>query len=201
MEIFRNIVSLLLVSIAVIIALGTLCLLLISPSYIILCIFMTIIIWKLTPNSWSTIGWSCVLITACLYLAILFITALSWQPLMYLMSIMLPVCSTLVMLKGKPIWIWIVIFLVYLSVGIYCLYNNDIVGPMEFLIRDRPIDVPAQWYHCYRFFWGAVLLNMISSMAGVISVLILFLYRVRAIWKETVWVYLSTVPSTTNRIW
>jgi len=186
MEILRNIVSFLFASVAVIMALGTLCLLLMSPSYIILYIFMAIIIWELTPKSWSIIGWSCVLITACLYLTIIFITGFSWQPLMYLMSIMLPVCSTLVMLKGRPIWIWIVIFLVYLSVGFYCLYNNDIVGPMEFMIRDRPIDVPAQWYHCYRFFWGAVLLDMISSMAGVISVLILFLYRVRAIWKETV---------------
>jgi hypothetical protein len=71
--------------------------------------------------------------------------------LRYLMSIILPVCSTLIMLKGKPIWIGIVIFLVYLSVGFYCFFNNDIVGPMGFMIRDRPIDVPSQWYHCYRF--------------------------------------------------
>jgi hypothetical protein len=104
--------------------------------------------------------------------------------LRYLMSIILPVCSTLIMLKGKPIWIGIVIFLVYLSVGFYCFFNNDIVGPMGFMIRDRPIDVPSQWYHCYRFFWGGVLLNMISLRAGVISVLILFLYSVRDIWKE-----------------
>jgi hypothetical protein len=55
---------------------------------------------------------------------------------------------------------------------------------MGFMIRDRPIDVPAQWYHCYRFFWGGVLLNMISSRAGVISVLLLFLYNARDIWKE-----------------
>ena len=185
MKIFKNILSFLLASIAAIMILGALFLLLMSPSSIILYIFMAIIIWELTPKSWITIGWSCVLITACLYLDIMFITGLSWQPLRYLMSIMLPVCSTLVMLKGRPIWIWIVIILVYLSVGVYCFYNNDIVGPMEFMIRDRPIDVPAQWYHCYRFFWGAVLLNLISSMAGVISVLILFLYSVRAIWKET----------------
>lgn len=184
MKIIKNILSILLASIAMIMTLGALCLLLMSPYSFVSYIFMTIIIWELTPKSWSTIGWSCVLITACLYLAIMFITGLCWQPLRYLMSIILPVCSTLIMLKGKPIWIGIVIFLVYLSVGFYCFFNNDIVGPMGFMIRDRPIDVPSQWYHCYRFFWGGVLLNMISSRAGVISVLILFLYSVRDIWKE-----------------
>jgi hypothetical protein len=90
----------------------------------------------------------------------------------------------LVMLKGKPIWIWIIIFLVYLFVGFYCFYNNDIVGPLGFSNIDRPINVPAQWYHCYRFFWGGVLLNMITSVAGVISALILFLYNTRTIWKD-----------------
>ncbi len=184
MKIFWNIISFLLASIAAIMTLGALCLLLMSPSYIVFYIFMAIIIWELTPKSWSTIGWSCVLITACLYLAIMFITGLCWQPLRYLMSIMLPVCSTLVMLKGKPIWIWIIIFLVYLSVGFYCFYNNDIVGPLGFSNIDRPINVPAQWYHCYRFFWGGVLLNMITSVAGVISALILFLYNTRTIWKD-----------------
>ena len=184
MKIFRNILSFLLASIAVIMTLGALCLLLMSPYSFVFYIFMAIIIWELTPKSWSTIGWSCVLITACLYLAIMFITGLCWQPLRYLMSIILPVCSTLIMLKGKPIWIGIVIFLVYLSVGFYCFFNNDIVGSLGFSNIDRPINVPAQWYHCYRFFWGGVLLNMISLRAGVISVLILFLYSVRDIWKE-----------------
>jgi hypothetical protein len=75
-------------------------------------------------------------------------------------------------------------FLGILVCRLLLFFNNDIVGPMGFMIRDRPIDVPSQWYHCYRFFWGGVLLNMISLRAGVISVLILFLYSVRDIWKE-----------------
>ena len=186
MKIFKNILSFLLASIAAIMILGALFLLLMSPSFIILYIFMAIIIWELTPKSWNTIGWSCVLIVACLYFTIMFIAGLSWQPLRYLMSILLPICSTLVMLKGKSVWIWIVIFLVYLSVAFYCFYNNDIVGPTEFMIRDRPIDVPAQWYHCYRFFWAGVLLNMITTIAGVISVSILFLYDVGTLWKDHV---------------
>ena len=184
MKIFKNILSFLLASIAAIMILGALFLLLMSPSFIILYIFMAIIIWELTPKSWITIGWSCVLIVACLYFTIMFIAGLSWQPLRYLMSILLPICSTLVMLKGRSFWIWIVIFLVYLSVAFYCFYNNDIVGPLGFSNIDRPINVPAQWYHCYRFFWGGVLLNMITSVAGVISALILFLYNTRTIWKD-----------------
>ena len=124
MKIIKNILSFLLASIAVIMTLGALCLLLMSPYSFVFYIFMAIIIWELTPKSWSTIGWSCVLITACLYLAIMFITGLCWQPLRYLMSIILPVCSTLLLLKGKPIWIWIIIFIVYLSVGCYCFFYN-----------------------------------------------------------------------------
>lgn len=183
MKIFRKILSFLLASIAAIMILGALFLLLMSPYSFVFYIFMAII-WELTPKSWSTIGWSCVLITACLYLAIMFITGLCWQPLRYLMSILLPICSTLVMLKGRSVWIWIVIFLVYLSVGFYCFYNNDIVGPMGFMIRDRPIDVPAQWYHCYRFFWAGVFLNRVTSVAGIISVLILILYNIKVLWEE-----------------
>lgn len=183
MEIFSNIASFLLASIAAIMILGSLCLLLMSPTSIILYIFMTIIIWELTPKSWSTTGWSCVLIIACLYLLVMFIAGLGWQPLRYLMSFLLPVCSTFVMLKGKPFWIWAAILMVYLTVGCYSLFNNDIVGPMGFMIRDRPIDVSAQWYHCYRFFWASVLLDMIATVAGVISALILFFYNVRTIWK------------------
>ena len=184
MEIFRIILSFLLAPSAAIMILGVLFLLLMSPYSYVFYIFMAIIIWELTPKSWSTIGWSCVLITACLYLAIMFVTSLCWQPLRYLMSILLSVCSPLLLLKGKPIWIWIIIFIVYLSVGCYCFFYNDIVGPMGFMIRDRPIDVPSQWYHCYRFFWAGVFLNRITSVAGIISVLILILYNIKAIWEE-----------------
>lgn len=55
---------------------------------------------------------------------------------------------------------------------------------MGFMIRDRPIDVPAQWYHCYRFFWAGVFLNRVTSVAGIISVLILILYNIKVLWEE-----------------
>lgn len=184
MKIINNILGILLASIAMIMALGSIYLLLLSPYSFVFYIFMAIIIWELTPESWGTIGWSCVLITACLYLALMFITSLCWQPLRYLMSILLSVCSTLLLLKGKPIWIWIIIFIVYLSVVCYCFFYNDIVGPMGFMIRDRPIDVPSQWYHCYRFFWTGVFLNRVTSVAGIISVLILILYNIKVLWEE-----------------
>ncbi len=184
MKIFRDILSFLLASIAMIMTLGALYLCLISPSYIILYIFMAIIVWEITPNSWGMAGWSFALIIACAYLTVLFIAGLSWQPLRYLMSILLPICATLLLLKGKPYWIWVFISIVYLSVGCYCFFNNDIIGPMAFMIRDRPIDIPAQWYHCYRFFWAGVLLEMITTIAGFISALILFFYNVRTVWKD-----------------
>ena len=181
MKNYRNIASYILAPLAAIMTFGIMCQLFINPSSITLYFFMTIIILNATSKSWGILEWSCVLILACLYFAMMFFAFLCWQPLMYLMSILLPVYSTWILLKGKPYWIYFAIFIVYLSVGCCCFFNNHIIGPMSFLISDLPIDIPSQWFHCYRFFWAGVLLDMITTNAGIISVSILLLYM---IWKE-----------------
>lgn len=37
--------------------------------------------------------------------------------------------------------------------GVYTLFFNDILGPIGFMIRDMPIDMPAQFYHSWRYYW------------------------------------------------
>lgn len=68
---------------------------------------------------------------------------------------------------------WGVVALIFLTIGVYYVFNNDIVGPMEFRIRDRPIDTPAQWHHCYRFFWTGIVVETVSQFAGMVSVIVI----------------------------
>ena len=147
--------------------------------------FMAIIIYSLIPKTSGTLLLSVVLIAACTYFGIMLLSRFFYQPLYYLMMITLAVSGVLVMLKGKPWWMWLVIAFVFICFGIVLLFNNDIIGPMEFMISDRPFDYPAQWYHCYRFFWAGVLLNLIAWSASIISIIILFAYSMLVRYKSS----------------
>lgn len=147
--------------------------------------FMALIIYSLIPKTSGTLLLSVVLIAACTYFGIMLLSRFFYQPLYYLMMILLAVSGVLVMLKGKPWWMWLVVAFVFICFGIVLLFNNDIIGPMEFLISDRPFDYPAQWYHCYRFFWAGVLLNLIAWSASIISIIILFAYSMLVRYKSS----------------
>lgn len=150
-----------------------------------LLVFMALILYRIIPKTSGTLVLSIAIIIACTYFGIMLLSRFCYQPMYYLMMIVLAISSVLVMLKGKPWWMWLVIFLVFLVIGIDLLFDNDIIGPMEFMICDRPFDYPAQWHHCYRFFWAGVLLNMIAWSAGIISVSIIFAYTLCARYKNT----------------
>jgi hypothetical protein len=147
--------------------------------------FMALIIYSLIPKISGTLLLSVVLIAACTYFGIMLLSRFFYQPLYYLMMITLAVSGVAVMLKGKPWWMWLIIAFVFISFGIFLLYNNGIIGPMEFMISDRPFDYPAQWYHCYRFFWTGVLLNLIAWSASIISIIILFAYSMLIRYKSS----------------
>lgn len=147
--------------------------------------FMALILYRIIPKASGILVLSVAIIIACAYFEIMLLSRFCYQPMYYLMMIVLAISGVLVMLKGKPWWMWIVILLVFLVIGIDLLFDNDIIGPMEFMICDRPFDYPAQWHHCYRFFWACVLLNMIAWSAGVISVSILLAYTLCARYKNT----------------
>ena len=150
-----------------------------------LLVFMALILYRIIPKTSGTLVLSTAIIIACTYFGIMLLSRFCYQPMYYLMMIVLAISSVLVMLKGKPWWMWLVIFLVFLVIGIDLLFDNDIIGPMEFMICDRPFDYPAQWHHCYRFFWAGVLLNMIAWSAGVFSVSILLAYTLCVRYKNT----------------
>ena len=106
----------------------------------------------------------------------MFTSVIFMQPLFCLMSSILSLTTVGVMLKGKPLWMWGIVTTIFLSIGVFYVFNNDIVGPMGIMIRDRPIDTPAQWYHCYRFFWTGIVIETVTYIAGIVSVLLLSLY-------------------------
>ena len=137
---------------------------------------MAIVVYRLLPKTVGVFGIAIAIIIACLYFDVMVISALFYQPLYILMSCVVTTSAVLLLLKGKPKWLWGVVAFIYLGLGVYYLFNNDIVGPMEFMIRDRPVDVPAQWNHCYRFFWSGVLMGMITTTASYCSVVVIAIY-------------------------
>lgn len=134
---------------------------------------MAIVVYRLLPKTVGVFGIATAIIIACLYFDVMVMSALFFQPLHFLMMCVVTTSAVLLLLKGKPKWLWGVVAFIYLGLGVYYLFNNDIVGPMEFMIRDRLVDVPAQWNHCYRFFWSGVLMGMITSTASFCSIIII----------------------------
>ena len=138
--------------------------------------FWAIILYRLLPKSFGVFGFSLAVIGVCVYFVISFLSIFVCQPMHYLMKIALATVAVLIMLKGKPRWLWSVVALVFVGCGVFYLFYNDIVGPMTFLIMDRPIDTPSQWYDCYRFFWTGIYLNGVIWYSSIISSIIIFIY-------------------------
>ena len=136
--------------------------------------YMALVLYLLIPRDWGMFGTCGAIVVGCIYLAFLFLFALFWQPVFCLMSSLLPMTTVILMLRRRPLWMWGVVALIFLTIGVYYVFHNDIKGPMEFMISDRPIDVPAQWYHCYRFFWTGYVVETVTHMAGFVSVLFLW---------------------------
>ena len=138
--------------------------------------FWAIILYRLLPKSFGVFGVSLAVIGVCVYFVISFLSIFVCQPLHYLMKTALATVAVLIMLKGKPRWLWGVVALVFIGYGVFYLFYNDIVGLMTFLIMDRPIDTPSQWYNCYRFFWTGVYLDGVIWYSSIISTIIIFIY-------------------------
>ena len=144
--------------------------------------YAAIILYCLIPRSWSYVGISLSIIAASFYIIVMFLLML-YQPGRMLLSSLLPIMAVLALLKGKPKWMWGIVALIFLIIGVYLLFNNDIIGPMTFRICDRPIDIPAQWGHNYRLFWSFALLQMVAHLAGILSIMVMAGY---SLYKKTV---------------
>ena len=146
--------------------------------------FWAIILYRLLPKSFGVFGFSLAVIGVCVYFVISFLSIFVCQPMHYLMKTALATVAVLIMLKGKPRWLWGVVALVFIGYGVFYLFYNDIVGPMTFLIMDRPIDTPSQWYNCYRFFWTGVYLDGVIWYSSIISCIIIFVYIMYNMYKD-----------------
>lgn len=162
--------------VAILMAIVTMAMFVMSISTIPYLAYMALVLYLLIPREWGVFGASMAIVAGCIYLMNMFIFAIFWQPLYCLMSCVLSLAAVILMLRGKPLWLWVVVFLIFLSIGVYYIFNNNIVGPMGFLIRDRPIDTPAQWYHCYRFYWCGVVAETVSQFASFVSIIVIAVY-------------------------
>ena len=162
--------------IALMFAVGAFLLGVLGMRYMLYLVFIAIIIYHIIPRRWGVIGYSGAIIIASIYFIFMFLSAIVEQPVFCLMSSVLSLSAVGVMLKGKPWWTWIVVTSIFLIIGVFYVFNNDIVGPMEFRIRDMPINTPAQWYYCYRFFWTGFVIEMVTYIAGFVSIIILSSY-------------------------
>ena len=100
------------------------------------------------------------------------------QPLSILMFVLVTVWAIYTSAKGTPTIIKVIIAALFLGIGIYTVFHNDIYGPLIFSIVDRPIDCPSQWLHCYRFYWTGMILHMTVWDASLLSFLLLGGYKV-----------------------
>lgn len=162
--------------IAAMMALGLLAMFATLPFLWVFIAFWAIILYRLLPKSFGVFGVSLAIIGVCVYFVISFLSIFVYQPMHYLMKTTLATVAVLIMLKGKPRWLWSVVALVFVGYGVFYLFYNDIVGPMTFLIMDRPIDTPSQWFDCYRFFWTGIYLDGVIWYSSIISTIIIFIY-------------------------
>ena len=162
--------------IAAMMALGLIAMFATLPFLWVFIAFWAIILYRLLPKSFGVFGVSLAVIGVCVYFVISFLSIFVCQPMHYLMKTALAIVAVLIMLKGKPRWLWGVVALVFIGYGVFYLFYNDIVGPMTFLIMDRPIDTPSQWYNCYRFFWTGIYLDGVIWFSSIISTIIIFIY-------------------------
>ena len=100
------------------------------------------------------------------------------QPLSILMFVLVTVWAIYTSANGTPTIIKVIIVALFLGIGIYMVFHNDIYGPLMFSIVDRPIDRPSQWLHCYRFYWTGMILHMTVWDASLLSFLLLGGYKV-----------------------
>ena len=100
------------------------------------------------------------------------------QPLSILMFVLVTVWAIYTSAKGTPKILKVIIAALFLGIGIYMVFHNDIDGPLIFSIIDKPIDRPSQWLHCYRFYWTGMILHMTVWEASFFSFLLLGGYKV-----------------------
>lgn len=101
--------------IAAMMALGLLAMFATLPFLWVFIVFWVIILYRLLPKSFGVFGVSLAVIGVCVYFVISFLSIFVCQPIHYLMKTALAIVAVLIMLKGKPRWLWSVVALVFVG--------------------------------------------------------------------------------------
>ena len=121
--------------------------------------------------------WAGVCLGVLAYLVLVVLSVLH-LPMSLFLRMLPPIVVVGLLLRKTPTWVKGVVGAWLVVVAVYVLFNNDILGPIGFAIRDRPIDTPAQFYHSWRYFWTMCYLYEVSWTWGVPSMIFLIGYKV-----------------------
>ena len=118
-------------------------------------------------------------------LVYLFLLGISifYLPMSLFLRMLPPIVVVGLLLRETPWWVKCVIAGWLLIAGIYVLFFNDIIGPLTFAISDRPINVPAQFYYSWRYFWVMAYLLQLSWTWGLPAIFFLVCYKTRSVWN------------------
>lgn len=122
-----------------------------------------------------------------IYLFLLLISTL-YAPMSLFLWTLPPIVFVLLLLKGKPFWVKSTVIGSLLLIGVDTLFDNDIIGPMEFMIRDRPINTPGQFYYSWRYYWVMMYFYIVAWRWGSVSVIFIILRKVFLLAKR-LWVF------------
>ena len=98
-------------------------------------------------------------------------------PMSMLLRMLPPFVLVGLLLRQTPTWVKVTVTVLLVIVGVYVLFDNDIMGPIEFSICDRPFDMPAQFYYSWRLYWLMAYLCDVSWIWGIPSCLIVLCYK------------------------
>ena len=104
-------------------------------------------------------------------------------PMSLFLRMLPPIVIIGLLTRGKPLWVKGVVSCTLVIAGVYTLFYNDILGPIGFMIRDMPIDMPAQFYYSWRYFWVMAYLLELSWVWGIPSFVFLLGYEIWHNWS------------------
>ena len=105
-------------------------------------------------------------------------------PMSLFLRMLPPIVVVVLLSRGKPFWVKSIVLCFSLLTSVFTLFYNDILGPIGFMIRDRPIDVPAQFYHSWRYYWVMCYLYEVFWRWGIPSVIFLLGYTIWNKWLK-----------------
>ena len=116
--------------------------------------------------------------TVILVYLILLVLSIIYIPMFFLLLMLPPIAIVGLMLRRTPTWVKVIVGVWLIVVAVFVLFNNSIYGPLMFAIHDRPVDIPAQFLHSWRFYWIMSYLNELSWDWGITSIIFLICYKI-----------------------